>query len=180
MFHSPRVRLSLGFPLIAAIGISAGFLASPPANAFEDKRECCRIIRVDGERHTAWLRNPRTAVVVELLLGEGDRELFEVGDLYNPETGNHNGVKLDRSFRIVLPRLDPPNARLLRARGHEFAAKDNESDVVYRSRTLRFDNTLSSLRPGQDVYVDAEAGWFFIEVQAHGNVKPSVWAYKLE
>ena len=79
-----------------------------------------------------------------------------------------------------LPRLDPHNAHILRVRGHEFAAKDDASDLVYRSRTLRFDNVLSSIRPGDPVYVDREAGWIFIEIKAYGNVKPSVWAYKLE
>lgn len=165
--------------LVLSVLVSA-FLAAAPARAFDDPKACCKIIRVNLEKSTAWLRNPRTAVVVELRLDAADRELFKVGDLYNPETGEHNGEKLDRSFTMSLPRLDPPNATILRVRGHEFAAKDNVGDQVYRSRTLRFDNVLSGLRPGQPVYVDPEAGWFYIEIKAHGSVKPSVWAYKLE
>lgn len=175
MRHAPRARVLIAFSVFAT-----ALFASTPAHAFEDKRACCRIIRVDLQKNTAWLRNPRTALVVEFRLGPNDRELFKVGDLYNPETADHNGEKLDRTFALGLPHLDPYNAKILRVRGHEFAAKDDASDLVYRSRTLRFDNVLSSIRPGDPVYVDREAGWFFIEMKAYGNVKPSLWAYKLE
>lgn len=166
--------------LLAVSLLVGGWLAASPAQAFEDPKACCRIIRVDLEKSTAWLRNPKTAVVAQFRLGADDRELFKVGDLFNPETNELNGKKLERKYAMSLPQLGPSNAHILRVRGHEFAAEGNENKKVYRSRTLKFDNTLSSMRPGDEVYVDEEAGWIFISVEGYGKVKPSVWAYKLE
>lgn len=155
------------------------FLAATPARAFEDMKACCRIIRVNPEKGTAWLRNPRTALVVQFRLGAEDRDLFKVGDLFNPETNELNGTKLQRSYAMVLPQLGPLNAHVLRVRGHEIAVEVVETGTVYRFRTLKFDSVLSSLRPGQGVLVDVPGEWVFVLFEGHGKGKSSVWAYKL-
>lgn len=177
MRHAARLHALLGISLLAG---ALAVITPAPAAAAEDKRACCRILRVDLEKSTAWLRNPRTGLVVQFRLDAEGRERFKVGDLFNPETNEHEGEKLQKTYALGLPDLPEPNAHLLRVRGHEIAAKDNVSDTVYRFRTLKFDNILSSLRPGDGVYVDVEAGWVFINFKAYGKIKPSVWAYKLE
>lgn len=169
----PHLTLAIAF-------VFAGFLAATPARAAEDKRACCRILRVDLEKSTVWLRNPRTALVVQFRLDADDRELFKVGDLFDPIANELNGTKLQKSFALVLPQLNPANAHILRVRGHEIAAKANDSERVYRFRTLKFDNVLSSLRPGKEVYADVTAGWIFVLYEGYGKVKPSVWAFELE
>ena len=156
------------------------FLAATPARAFEDKKACCRIIRVDLEKGTAWLRNPRTALVVQFRLGAEGRDLFKVGDLFNPETNELNGTKLQRTYTMVLPQLGPLNAHILRVKGHEVAVKVDETGTVYRFHTLKFGNVLSSMQPGEGVLVDVPGDWIFVLYEGFGKVKPSVWAFALE
>ena len=156
------------------------FLAATPAQAFEDELACCRVIRVDLEKDTAWLRNPRSALVVQFRLGADGRELFKLGDLFDPETNELNGTKLQRTYSLSLPALGPSNGHILRARGHEVAVKVDETGTVYRFHTKKFGNVLSSIKPGQGVLVDVEADWVFVLYEAYGKVKPSVWAFELE
>lgn len=163
-----------------AASLLLGACLVPPARAAEDERACCRIIRVDLEKSTAWLRNPRTALVVQFRLRAEERDLFKVGDLFDPETNELNGTKLQRLYAMSLPALGPLNARILRVRGHEIAVEVTETGTVYRFHTLKFGNVLSSMKPAQEVLVDVAAGWVFVLYEAYGKVKPSVWAFKLE
>jgi hypothetical protein len=166
--------------VLFAAALLLGLVLVTPARAAEDIRACCRIIRVDLEKSTAWLRNPRSALVVQFRLRADDRERFKVGDLFNPETNELNGIKLERLYAMSLPALGPLNARILRVRGHEIAVEVAETETVYRFHTLKFGNVLSSMKPGQEVLVDIAAGWVFVLYEAYGKVKPSVWAFKLE
>lgn len=157
-----------------------GACLATPARAAEDERACCRIIRVDLEKSTAWLRNPRSALVVQFRFRADERDLFKVGDLFDPETNELNGTKLQRLYAMSLPALGPLNARILRVRGHEVAVEVAESETVYRFRTLKSGNVVSNTKPGQEVLVDAAGGWIFVLSGADGEVKPGVWAFKLE
>ena len=166
--------------LVAGLLVLGGACLATPARAAEDERACCRIIRVDLEKGTAWLRNPRSALVVQFRLRADERDLFKVGDLFNPETNELNGTKLERLYAMSLPALGPLNARILRVRGHEVAVEVAETGTVYRFHTLKFGNVLSSMKPAQEVLVDVAGGWVFVLYEAYGKVKPSVWAFKLE
>ena len=161
--------------LLAGVG-----LAAAPAQATEDKRACCRIIRVDQEKGTAWVRNPRSALVVAFRLRTDARDLFKVGDLFNPETNELNGTRLPHTYAMVLPAIGEPNAHILRVRGHEVAAEVEETGTVYRFHTLKFGNVLSAMKPGGGVVIDVAGDWVYFLYEAYGKVKPSVWAYQLE
>ncbi len=175
MRFQDRPEVLLVVPLLLCV-----FGAVTPARAAEDAKACCRIIRVDLKKGTAWLRNPRSALVVQFRLGADDRDLFKLGDLFNPETNELNGTKLQRTYSMSLPVLGPLNARILRVRGHEIAVEVEETGTVYRFHTLKFGNVLSSMKPAQEVLVDVSGGWVFVLYEAYGKVKPSVWAFKLE
>ena len=172
--------LGLSYRLLAASLLAGAFLGAPPAPAADDPRACCKVIRVDLEKSTVLLRNPRTGKVGQLRLGTDDRERFKIGDSFDPETSVLNGEKLDRTYPMVVPELDLTKAKILRVRGHEVAAKGVENDTVYRFHTVKFDRILSSMRPGQEVQVDEPEGWIYIRVEGYGKVAPGVWAYKLD
>jgi hypothetical protein len=175
------MRFSIGSrTLVVAALLFGAHFAAAPAGAAEDKRACCRIIRIDQEKGTAWLRNPRSALVVEFRLRADARDLFKVGDLFNPETNELNGTKLQHAYAMRLPALGEPNAHILRVRGHEIAAEMDETGTVYRFHTLKFGNVLSAMKPGGEVVIDVAGDWVFFLYEAYGKVKPSVWAYELE
>ncbi|MEO8196191.1 MAG: hypothetical protein ABI689_05670 [Thermoanaerobaculia bacterium] len=155
-------------------------LAAAPAQAAEEDQACCKIIRVDLEKDTAWLRNPKTAKVVQFRLGADSRELFKVGDLYSPETGELNGAKLQRNYSLSLPALGDLNGSIQRVRGREVSAKMDEGGTVYRFRAPSFGNLLSDLEPGQGVLIDVPGDWIFVYHRAYGDEMPSVLAFEIE
>lgn len=174
--HVPG-RPQVFFVFLLLLGAS---LASTPARAAEDDEACCRIIRVDLEKDTAWLRNPRTAVVVQFRLGADSRELFKVGDLFSPETNELNGTKLERHYSLSLPALGTFNGHIQRVRGREVSVKLDETGTVYRFRAPSFGNLLNDLEPGQEVLIDVPGDWVFILHQAYGKEMPSVLAFAIE
>ncbi len=155
-------------------------LASPAIHGAENPRDCCKIIRVNPDKGNAWLRNPANGMVAQFRVGADDIGKFEVGDRFNPDTSELNGTKLERRYAMVLPELDPPNAKIVRVRGAEVAVEIHESKTVYRFYALKFGTVLSSIRPGQEILVDEAGRWAFIRIEAHGKVKPSVWAFALD
>lgn len=156
------------------------FLAAPPARAAEDDQACCRVIRVDLEKDTAWLRNPRTARVVQFRLGADGRELFKVGDRFDTEVNELNGTKLQRYYSLSLPALGPLNGRIARVRGREVSVNMVETGTVYRFRAPTSGNLLNDLEPGQEVLIDVPGDWIFLLHQAYGEERPSVLAFELE
>jgi hypothetical protein len=72
--------------MLFAGSLLLGACLATPVRAAEDEQACCRIIRVDLEKSTAWLRNPRSALVVQFRIRADERDLFKVGDLFNPRT----------------------------------------------------------------------------------------------
>lgn len=165
--------------LVSALLVGA-FLAATPVPAQEDEQACCRVIRVDLEKDTAWMRNPRTALVLQFRLGADGRGLFKLGDLFDPETNQLNGTPLQRRYSLSLPALDPSNAHIQRARGPEVTVKLDETGTVYRFRPLKSANGAKSLEGGQGVLVDVEAGWVYVLDEAHGKVGASVRAFAIE
>lgn len=156
------------------------FLAATPARAADEDEACCRIIRVDLEKDTAWLRNPKTARVLQFRLGADSRELFKVGDLYTPETNELNGTKLQRTYSLSLPALGIMNGRIQRVRGREVSVKMDETGTVYRFRAPSFGNLLNDLEPGQEVLIDVPGDWILLYHHAYGEERPSVLAFDLE
>lgn len=159
--------------------IVGAFLATAPAPAAEEDLACCRIIRVDLEKGTAWLRNPKTAKVVQFRLGADDRDLFKVGDLYSPETSELNGAKFERKFSLSLPALGDLNGTIHRVRGREVSVKD-ESGTTYRFRGPSFGNLLNDLEPGQAVLIDVPGDWIFLFHHPYGEEFPIVLAFAIE
>jgi hypothetical protein len=166
--------------ILVSVLLVGGVLAATPAPAQEDELACCKIIRVDLGKDTAWLRNPRTAVVLQFRLGADGRELFKLGDLFNPETNELNGAPLPRRYSLSLPALDPSNAHIQRVRGQDVTVKMDEDGTVYRFRAVKAGNSSNSLEQGQGVLVDVEADWVFVLDEAHGKVGPSVRAFAIE
>lgn len=156
------------------------FLATAPAKAAEEDQACCRIIRVDLEKGTAWLRNPKTAKVVQFRLGADSRDLFKVGDLYSPETSELNGAKFDRKFSLSLPALGDMNGTIHRVRGREVSVKLDENGTTYRFRGPSFGNLLNDLEPGQAVLIDVPGDWIFLYHHASGEEMPTVLAFAIE
>jgi len=105
---------------------------------------------------------------------------FKINDVFDPEAHTLNGQKLEHVYPIVVPDLPPPNAKILRARGAEMAVAMDETQTVYRVYALKFGIVLSSVRPGEALYVDEEQRWAFIRLEERGKVKPSVWAFRLD
>ncbi len=165
--------------LFAGLFLLGACLATP-ARAAEDEQACCRIIRVDLEKSTAWLRNPRSALVVQFRIRADERDLFKVGDLFDPETNELNGTKLQRFYSLSLPALGPLNGRIARVRGREVSVKMVETGTVYRFRGPSFGNLLNDLEPGQEVLIDVPGDWIFLLHQAYGEERPSVLAFELE
>lgn len=165
---------------LLAASLLLGALLVPPASAAENDQACCRIIRVDLEKDTAWLRNPRTAQVVQFRLGADSRELFKVGDLFDPEVNELNGTKLQRYYSLSLPALGSLNGRIARVRGREVSVKMVETGTVYRFRAPSFGNLLNDLEPGQEVLIDVPGDWIFLLHQAYGEERPTVLAFELE
>jgi hypothetical protein len=163
------VLVSLSFLVFAGSAIHAS-----------DPKACCRIIRVDEEKGTAWLRNPRTGLLAQFRLGPGDSARFKIGDQFDPDAALLNGQPIDRRYSMVVPRVDTHNARIIRVRGHEVAVEVTDSKTVYRFYTLKFGKVLSSIRPGEELLVDEAGRWAFVEVAGYAKVKPSVWAFRLD
>jgi hypothetical protein len=170
----------------ARLRYSSTFLFLPllllPAagRAAENPKDCCKIIRVDSEKGTAWLRNPRTGMVAMLRVGAADIGKFKIDDRYNPDTSELNGAKTERRYPTVMPEAEPTNARVIRVKGAEVACEVNESKTVYRFYALKFGPVLSSIRPGQEIVVDEVGRWAFIRLEGGGKVKPSLWAFALD
>jgi len=148
--------------------------------AAEDPRACCTIIRLDSEKRTARLRNPRGGMVAQFHWKEDDPTAFKLGDRFNPDERTLNGAKLERAYAMVTPELDQANAHIVRVRGAEIAAAMDESKTVYRIYALKFGIVLSSLRPGDAIYIDEAGGWAYFRLEGSAKVKPTVWAFKLE
>jgi hypothetical protein len=163
--------------LAAAFLVSAA--AVSPLLAADDPRACCTIIRVEAGERTAWLRNPRGGMVAQFRWKEDDATAFKLGDRFNPDERTLNGAKLERAYAMVTPQADPPNAKVVRVRGHEIAAAMDESKTVYRIYALKFGLVLSSIRPGDPIYIDEPGDWAYFRVE-QGNSKPSVFAFKLD
>ncbi len=157
--------------LLAALATSLG--------AADDPKACCTIIRVDVDQRTAWLRNPRGGIVAQFRWKEEDATAFKVGDIFNPDERTLNGAKLERAYAMVTPEADTPNAKVVRVRGQEIAAAMDESKTVYRVYALKFGLVLSSIRPGDPIYVDEVGRWAYFRLES-GKSKPSVWAFKLD
>lgn len=170
-------RLQVVF--IAALLLGA-CLAATPARAAEGDEACCSIVRVDLEKDTAWLRNPETARVLQFRLGADSRELFKVGDLYNPAVNELNGTKLQRNFSLSLPALGEMNGRISRVRGREVTVKMDETGTAYRFRGPSFGNLLNDLEPGQEVLIDVTADWIFLYHYAYGEDRPTALAFAIE
>lgn len=149
------------------------------ARAAEAPKTCCKIIRVNAEKGTAWLRNPGNGAVAQIRLGDGDEDRFKVGDHFDPEANALNGTPLERRYAMVLPELDL-NAHIIRARGAEMAAEIDATKTVHRIYALKFGRVLSSVKPGLAIYIDETARWAFIPLEGYGKVKPSVWAFALD
>ena len=154
--------------------------AASAAPAADDPKACCKIIRVNADKGTAWLRNPRNGMVAQFRLGAGDADRFKVGDRFDPDANALNGTPLERRYALVLPELGELNAHIIRARGAEMAAEMDASKTVYRIYALKFGTVLSSVKPGLAIYIDEAARWAFIRVEGYGKVKPSVWAFVLD
>lgn len=165
--------------LVLAVVLGA-ILVAAPARAAEDEEACCRIIRVDLDKGTAWLRYPKTAKVVQFRLGADSRELFKVGDLYNPENSELNGAKIDKRFSLSLPALGDMNGSIHRVRGREVSVKLDEDGTVYRFRGPSFGNLLNDLEPGQAVLIDVAGDWIFLYHHANGEEMPTVLAFAIE
>lgn len=167
--------------MLVVVALVVGtFLAVAPARAAEEDQACCRIIRVDLEKDTSWLRDPKTAKVVQFRLGADSRELFKVGDLYNPAIGELNGAKLDRNFSLSLPALGELNGSIQRVRGREVSVKMDEGGTTYRFRGPSFGNLLNDLEPGQAVLIDVPGDWIYLYHHAHGEEMPTVLAFAIE
>ena len=172
---------TLGRPqMLLAGALLLGACLGTPAQAAEDEQACCRIIRVDLEKGTAWLRNPRSALVVQFRIRAEERDLFKVGDLFDPETNELNGTRLQRFYSLSLPALGPLNGRIARVRGREVSVKMDETGTVYRFRGPSFGNLLNDLEPGQEVLIDVPGDWILLLHQAYGEERPSVLAFELE
>jgi hypothetical protein len=167
--------VAFGFALIA--GLMAAHLYGQP-------KTCCKVIRVDAEKGTVWLRNPASAVLVQINPGTADVATFKIDDQFNPDAGTLNGTKLDKKYVLVLPEIDEPNASIIRARGAEVAVKVEETGTVLRFYMPRFGPVLSSLRPGTKVLIDKSGKWAILRYGgADGkrtNVKPQVFAFELD
>jgi hypothetical protein len=146
----------------------------------DDPKACCRIIRVNTEKGTAWLRNPRNGAVAQIRLGEADGDRFKIGDRLDPDASTLNGTKLEHRYAMVLPEIEAMNAHIIRARGAEMAAEMDATKTVYRIYALKFGRVLSSVKPGEPIYIDEAERWAYIRVEGYGKVKPSVWAFKLD
>ncbi len=166
--------------LVAVATLVAAFLAAAPARAAEEDPTCCRIIRVDLEKDTAWLRYSKTAKVVQFRLGADSRELFKVGDLYDPATSELNGAHLERSFSLSLPALGDLNGSIQRVRGREVSVKMDESGTVYRFRAPSFGSLLNDLESGQGVLIDVPGDWIFLYHHAYGEEMAVVLAFEIE
>lgn len=153
---------------------------APSLALADDPKMCCRIIRVDMEKRHVWMRNPRGGQVAQIPIREGDTTEFKINDVFDPEAHTLNGQKLEHVYPIVVPDLPPPNAKILRARGAEMAVAMDETQTVYRVYALKFGIVLSSVRPGEALYVDEAERWAFIRLEERGKVKPSVWAFRLD
>ena len=172
---------TLGRPqMLLAGSLLLGACLATPAQAAEDEQACCRIIRADLEKSTAWLRNPRSALVVQFRIRADERDLFKVGDLFDPETNELNGTRLQRFYSLSLPALGPLNGRIARVRGREVSVKMDETGTVYRFRGPSFGNLLNDLEPGQEVLIDVPGDWILLLHQAYGEERPSVLAFELE
>lgn len=170
-----RSRMLVVVPVVVA-----ACLAAAPAQAADEEQVCCKIIRVDLEKDTAWLRNPKTAKVVQFRLGADSRELFKVGDLYDPGTGELNGAVLQRRFSLSLPALGDLNGSIHRVRGREVSVKMDDGGTVYRFRAPSFGNLLNDLEPGQGVLIDVSGDWIFLYHHAYGEEMPGVLAFEIE
>jgi hypothetical protein len=159
--------------------ILGAFLATAPAQAAEAEEACCRIIRVDLEKDTAWLRYPKTGRVVQFRLGADSRGLFKVGDLYSPETSELNGEKFERRYSLSLPALGELNGTIHRVRGREVSVKD-ESGTIYRFRGPSFGNFWNEVETGQAVLIDVPGDWIFLYHHAYGEEYPTVLAFAIE
>ena len=166
--------------MLVVAWIVGACLATAPVRAAEEEQVCCKIIRVDLEKDTAWLRNPKTARVLQFRLGADSRDLFKVGDLYSPQTSELNGAKLDRRFSLSLPALGDLNGSIQRVRGREVSVKLDETGTVYRFRAPSFGNLLNDLEPGQAVLIDVPGDWIFLYHHASGEEMPAVLAYAIE
>jgi hypothetical protein len=157
------------------------FLAAlvPAPSAADDPRACCTIVRVEVEKRTAWLRNPRDGIVAQFRWKEDDATAFKVGDRFNPDERMLNGAPLERAYAMVTPEAVQPNAKVVRVRGHEIAAAMDESKTVYRIYALKFGLVLSSIRPGDSIYIDEAGGLAYFRLE-QGKSKPRVWAFKLD
>jgi hypothetical protein len=45
---------------------------------------------------------------------------------------------------------------------------------------LKFGKVLSSVNPGEAIFIDEAERWAYIWVEGYGKVKPSLWAFKLD
>jgi hypothetical protein len=163
---------------LAAAGLLLGLL--PAVAHADDPKACCRIVRINAEKGTAWLRNPRTGQIAQFRLGAGDAERFKLGDLLDPDANALNGTPLEHRYAMVVPQMEPPNAHIIRARGAEMAAEVDATKTVYRIYALKFGKVLSSVKPGEAIFIDEAERWAYIWVEGYGKVKPSLWAFRLD
>jgi hypothetical protein len=164
-------RLAVAFLLVGLL---------PAAAPADDPKACCRVVRINAEKGTAWVRNPRTGMIAQFRLAAGDGDRFKLGDRYDPDANSLNGTPLEHRYAMVVPEMETPNAHIIRARGAEMAAEVDATKTVYRIYALKFGKVLSSVKPGEAIFIDEAERWAYIWVEGYGKVKPSLWAFKLD
>jgi len=169
------------FHLLRRLATAGLLLVLLPAVAHaDDPKACCRIVRINTEKGTAWARNPRTGMIAQFRLGAGDGDRFKLGDRLDPDANSLNGTPLERRYAMVVPEWETPNAHIIRARGAEMAAEVDATKTVYRIYALKFGKVLSSVKPGLAIFIDEAERWAYIPVEGYGKVKPSLWAFRLD